>query len=252
MTRDALLEVTDLTVRFGGVTAVDAVSLAVEPGSLVGLIGPNGAGKTTFIDALSGFAPSRGRIVFDGASIERLSPQRRAKRGLARTFQSIELFEDLSVRENVLVAADRSVLGGLTRRLQRAENPARRDADGALHRVGLDDAGERHPTHLAHTDRKLVGIARAIAREPKLLLLDEPAAGLDRRTTEELGERLGALRASGTTLLLVDHDMELVLNVCERVYVLDLGRIIACGAPSEIRADPLVIRAYLGDEGTPP
>ena len=248
MSGASLLEVQGLTVRFGGVTALDDVSLVIDEGALVGLIGPNGAGKTTFIDALTGFVSSRGHIDLANVNIDRASPRRRARLGLARTFQSIELFEDLTVRENVVVASEDGLWSGLTEPLRGIPQVAEHRVNAAIARVGLGAVVDRLPTELAHAERKLVGVARALARDPKLLLLDEPAAGLDRRTTERLGDQLRALRGEGTTMLLVDHDMELVLSVCDLVYVLDLGRLIAAGAPGEIRTDPNVIRAYLGEE----
>jgi branched-chain amino acid transport system ATP-binding protein len=246
-----VLEVEHLTVRFGGLVAVDDVSLRVEAGTVVGLIGPNGAGKTTLIDALTGFARAQGVIRFDGRQLHGRSPQRRARRGLVRTFQSLELFEDLTVRENVLAAAEPRLLAGLVEPAQGIPTVVEQMVDEALGRAGLDSVAERMPSELSHAERKLVGVARALAHRPRLLLLDEPAAGLDQASTGRLGAQLRALAADGTTLLLVDHDMALVLGVCDWVFVLDLGRIIAAGSAAAIRSDPAVIAAYLGVSNDP-
>jgi branched-chain amino acid transport system ATP-binding protein len=247
----ALLETRDLTVRYGGLAANDRVSLRVEAGALVGLIGPNGAGKTTFIDAITGFtAVSSGLVEFDGAPINEIPPDGRAHLGLSRTFQSLELFEDLSVRDNLLVAAEDprwySFLLDLLRANRRREEWETR-VDRAIATLGLAEWAERLPSDLSHGQRKLVGVARALAAAPKLLLLDEPAAGLDTAESQKLGDHLRRFVADGTTIFLIDHDMGLVLNVCDYIYVLDFGRIIAEGTPTQIRRDPAVIHAYLGE-----
>ena len=246
-----LLETSGLTVRYGGLAANNNVSLRVERGSLVGLIGPNGAGKTTFIDAITGFtAVSSGDVFFDGQPINAVSPDGRAHLGLARTFQSLELFEDLSVRDNLLVAAEDPrwysfLLDFLKANRRRAEWEQR--VDTAIGALGLEDAAERLPSDLSHGQRKLVGVARALAAAPKLLLLDEPAAGLDTAESQKLGDHLRRFLADGTAIFLIDHDMGLVLNVCDYIYVLDFGQIIAEGTPTQIRQDPAVIAAYLGE-----
>lgn len=245
-----LLEVDGLSVRFGGLLAVDRVSLRVGTGEVVGLIGPNGGGKTSCIDALTGFVPlAAGQTRFAGRRIDDLPPHRRARLGLIRTFQSLDLFDDLSVRENLLVAANRP---SWWTPLVDAVLPQRRpdhDIDWALEAVGLIDAAERRPSELANGPRHLLALARAIVGRPQLLLLDEPAAGLDTSETATLGARLRELPARGISVLLVDHDMGLVMSVCETVYVLDFGTIIASGPPAQIRANANVVRAYLG-EGT--
>lgn len=243
-----LLQVEALSVRFGGLMAVEAVSLSVSHGSVVGLIGPNGAGKTTFLDALTGFVRSRGAIRFAGRRIDGLSPHRRARRGLSRTFQSLELFDDLTARENVLTAADPRLGSGLLEPLRGVRPSVEHRVDAALERVGLASSADRLPTELAHADCKLLGVARALANNPRLVLLDEPAAGLDHESTAALGRQLRNLADDGIALLLVDHDMSLVLNVCDRVAVLDLGNLIATGTPAEIRRDAEVIAAYLGED----
>jgi branched-chain amino acid transport system ATP-binding protein len=243
-----LLDISELVVRYGGVNAVDRVSLTVEPGTVVGLIGPNGAGKTTLVDALTGFVPAaQGTITFDGARIDDLSAHERARRGVVRTFQSIELFEDLTVRENVLAAAERTRWWSLFADAvapSRGAPPA--DVDWALSLLELDDTAERLPSVLSLGQRKLVGVARALASRPKLLLLDEPAAGLDTGESQILGDHLRGVLDHGITVLLVDHDMALVLGVCDTLWVLDYGRLIAHGTPEEIQRNADVVTAYLG------
>ena len=241
------LETRSLTVRYGGVLANDEVTITVPPGSITGLIGPNGAGKTTLLDAVTGFAPSTGDVRLNGTPLSGLPPHRRTGRGLARTWQSLELFDELTVRENVQVAATaltvRSMLIDLVW-------PGRRrttaDPGDALALLGLESLADRRPSSLSLGQQKLVGVARALAGSPSCLLLDEPAAGLDTGESAELGRRLDAIARRGTAVLLVDHDMDLVLAVCSHVYVLDFGRVIAAGTPSAIRADERVIGAYLG------
>jgi len=241
------LETRSLTVRYGGVLANDEVTITVPPGQVTGLIGPNGAGKTTLLDAVTGFAPSTGEVVLGGTPLSGLPPHRRTRRGLARTWQSLELFDELTVRENVQVAATaltvRSMLIDLVW-------PGRRrttaDPADALALLGLESLADRRPASLSLGQQKLVGVARALAGSPSCLLLDEPAAGLDTGESAELGRRLHAIARRGTAVLLVDHDMDLVLEVCCHIYVLDFGRVIAAGSPSAIRCDDRVIGAYLG------
>jgi branched-chain amino acid transport system ATP-binding protein len=245
---NGLLKVDALRVAYGGVTAVDDVDLTVEAGKVVGLIGPNGAGKTSTIDALTGYhAPAKGTVSFDGEDITRLRPHLRARRGLARTWQSVELFDDLTVEENLLVASQRmGVLKALRDLLLPIGETSRQDVDWALELCGLTDVADRSPTELSHGRRKLVGVARALAQRPRLVLMDEPAAGLDTDESAELGQHVRALPEAGVTVLLVDHDMGLVLSVCDEVVVLDFGRVIARGTPEQIRNDDAVIAAYLG------
>jgi ABC-type branched-subunit amino acid transport system ATPase component/branched-subunit amino acid ABC-type transport system permease component len=229
-----LLEVRNLTVRYGGVTAVDDVSLSVHEGQIVGLIGPNGAGKTTTIDALCGFHGCEGTVLLDGLDLGGRPPHLRAKLGLARTFQLAGVSDDLTVEENVQVGQQRAGAG---------------DATG-LHRIlgdlGLTEMRELQVSVLSQGQRQLVSVARALAGAPRLLLLDEPAAGLDSTESLWLSERLRAVRDSGVTILLVDHDMSLVLNLCDDIDVLDFGRLIAHGTPDEIRHNEMVSTAYLG------
>jgi branched-chain amino acid transport system ATP-binding protein len=246
---DVALETTELSVSFGGVRAVDAVSLQLGAGQLVGLIGPNGAGKTTTIDAISGFVPAQGRVVLGGDDVTGWSPHRRARRGLVRTWQSMELFDDLTLEENCRVAAEPVTTGRLVRDVllgPRADRVGDDVARDALDRVGLASVGGCHPDEVSLGQRKLAGVARALAAQPSVLLLDEPAAGLDTTESQVLGERLRALLGPGLTMLLVDHDMGLVLSVCDHVYVIDFGRVIASGPPAAVRSDERVVAAYLG------
>ncbi|MBS1843703.1 MAG: ABC transporter ATP-binding protein [Actinobacteria bacterium] len=246
----ALLRASGLQVSYGPVIAVDALDLEVREGSVVGLIGPNGAGKTSAIDALTGYHPaSSGSVSFDGEEVTRMRPYKRARRGLGRTFQSVELFDDLTVEENLQVAADHLGIGRALRDLfLPIGERSRDDVDWALRLCGLQDDAERLPTELSAGRRKLVGVARALAQRPRLVMMDEPAAGLDTDESAELGERLRTLPAAGVSVFLVDHDMSLVLGVCEQIYVLDFGKLIASGTPSEIRSSDAVIGAYLGKQ----
>jgi branched-chain amino acid transport system ATP-binding protein len=243
-----LLETANLSVSFGGLRAVDAVDLAVEPGRIVGLIGPNGAGKTTFVDALTGFVPATGRIDFDGRDIARMRADRRARAGLARTWQSLELFDDLTVAENLQVAAEQATFARVVADLFRPHRPRDTQAvDEVLKLLDLTAIADRLPTELSQGQRKLVGVARALASRPQLVCMDEPAAGLDTSESEALGRRLRDIVAGGVTILLIDHDMALVLSVCDYVYVLEFGRLIAQGTSSEIHGNELVLAAYLGE-----
>jgi branched-chain amino acid transport system ATP-binding protein len=241
-----VLEATGVSVSFGGVRAVVDVDLKVDAAQLVGLIGPNGAGKTTFIDAITGLVRSKGRVELDGADLTGLPPHVRARRGLARTWQSIELFDDLSVRENLLVASHRPSLWRTLRETVSTPTADPAEVASVLELLGLEGIAEELPSGLSQGQRKLVGIGRALVAKPRLVCLDEPAAGLDTHESEELGRRLRRLADGGQAMLLVDHDMGLVLGICDEVVVLEFGKVIARGAPDVVRRDQQVIAAYLG------
>ena len=241
------LVVEGLSVAYGGVRAVQGVDLTVGAGQVVGLIGPNGAGKTTFIDAVTGFAPCRGRVVLDGRDLTGLPPHRRARLGLARTFQSVELFDDLTIAENVAVPVERPTWRGTVRDLVRPRAASTDGAVGeALALLGLEHLADRQPNDLSHGQRRLVACARAIVGHPALVCMDEPAAGLDTTESRVLGGHLRTIVAAGPSILLVDHDMSMVLEVCDWVYVLQFGEVIAAGSPDDIRRHPAVVAAYLG------
>ena len=241
-----VLQAAGISVSFGGVHAVVDVDLEVQEGQLVGLIGPNGAGKTTFIDAITGLVRARGRVALDGRDVTRLPPHARARAGLARTWQSIELFDDLSVRENLLVVSHRPSVWSTMLEVGLWPDPDPQEIGSILDLLGLQAIADEQPSELSQGERKLVGIGRALVASPRLVCLDEPAAGLDTRESEELGRRLRRLADDGQSMLLVDHDMGLVLGICDEVVVLEFGRVIARGAPEAVRRDQRVVKAYLG------
>jgi branched-chain amino acid transport system ATP-binding protein len=241
-----VLSAKGISVSFGGLRALDQVDLEVGDGQLVGLIGPNGAGKTTFIDAISGFVPYSGSVELDGEPLDALRAHVRARRGLARTWQSIELFDDLTVAENLAVASYRPSTWATVKEVLSRPAASPDAVEDSLGLLGLGAKMNEMPADLSQGQRKLVGVARTLAAQPRLLCLDEPAAGLDSRESKELGRRLREVADSGQAMLLVDHDMGLVLSISDYVVVLEFGKVIAHGPPEAVRRDPRVVKAYLG------
>jgi branched-chain amino acid transport system ATP-binding protein len=237
----SLLETRGVSVRFGGHTALHVVDLDAEAGAVTGLIGPNGAGKTTLVNAVTGLQPiDGGRVSLDGVDLHRLKPHQRARLGIARTFQRLEVFGSLTVRENVLIGAELRKSWG-----HGPMDPAH-DADGLLERLGLVEFAAERADTLPTGHARMVELGRALATRPRVLLLDEPASGLSDTETETLSGVLGELAASGIAVLLVEHDVRLVMEVCTSIHVLDYGALLAVGTPAEIRTDPKVLDAYLG------
>jgi branched-chain amino acid transport system ATP-binding protein len=248
-----MLELTDVSRQFGGLLALSDVNLAVPEGRIVGLIGPNGAGKTTLINIVSGLDhPTQGEIRFNGTSIKRMPPHRITGLGIARTYQNIRLFGDMTALQNLLIGqhgrGSASLLEAMIfwPRYLREERHLHDHAASLLERFGLGTLADTRAGNLPYGDQRRLEIARALATDPRLLLLDEPTAGMNPMETQALGEQIKRLRDQGLTVLVIEHDMSLIHQVCDEIYVLNFGQIIAHGAPDKIKNDPTVIEAYLG------
>jgi branched-chain amino acid transport system ATP-binding protein len=252
---DGSLEIREVTVTFGGLTALDEVSLTAAPRQITGIIGPNGAGKTTLLNTACGFVkPQSGTVSFDGRVLNGLRTHRLAALGIARTLQGVGLFGGLTVAENVMVGATPgakagvwSALFGLPRS-DRDERRLREQAIQALDRLGVADLADRMPDTISYGLRKRVALARALAAQPRLVLLDEPASGLPENELPELGDLIEELAAE-TGVVVIEHRMDLVMSVCDTIFVLDFGKLIASGSPAQVQANPAVTAAYLGAEG---
>ncbi|MGH9198088.1 MAG: ABC transporter ATP-binding protein [Acidimicrobiia bacterium] len=237
----ALLQVEDVSVSFGGVKALDSVSLDADPGYITGLIGPNGAGKTTLFNVICGLQQTDdGRVIFDDRDVGDLKPFERARLGLGRTFQKLEVFDSLSVFDNVLVAAE------IRKGRSRGGTSPKEDATRIIERMGISSVVEARVDSLPTGTARLVELARALAAQPRLILLDEPSSGLSEQESDDLASLLVALAEEGVAILLVEHAMELVMGVSRRIYVLDFGKVLSVGSPKEVQKDAAVQEAYLG------
>ena len=250
-----LLELTNITKHYGGLAALSNVSFNVARGEVKGLIGPNGAGKTTLLNIISGLTEeTSGTVLFDGADITSLPAHRVAGLGIARTYQNIRLFEEMTVEQNLLLGRHTRTRSGMVSSLlllprqRREERALRGDADALLQRMDMLDRRDAVAGELAYGDQRRIEIVRALAADPALLLLDEPSAGMNESETEQLGRFILGVRDQGVTILIIEHDMNLISQVCDQVVVLNFGEVISQGTPQQVQGDPLVIEAYLGRE----
>ncbi len=250
-----MLELHEVSRSFGGLKALAGVNLSVPPGRIVGLIGPNGAGKTTLINIISGLDhPSSGTITFEGTSLQRAAPHRVTRMGIARTYQNIRLFGEMTALQNLLIAQHARGKASLLEavaflpRYRREEHELHTRAQSLLERFGLAMMADQSAGNLSYGDQRRLEIARALATNPRVLLLDEPTAGMNPTETRALGEQILRLREDGISILVIEHDMSLIHQVCDEIYVLNFGQIIAHGTPEAIKTDPDVIEAYLGSD----